>query len=357
MTSLLNDIVYVDTCLAFSPMPCEREVLEYITKEFGAIIVLVKEDDLCYNLRYWEDMGVDILHIPVKNHRSPTFIQLYWIMEWIDNKIDKGRRILVHCSDGLGRSGTIAASYLIYMYDLDWKDALNRVRNLRSGAVESIEQESMLRVLSLALKTLEKIDIRAIILVGEKHGWGWSEEHASKVMQLSLRLWEDLYKHLGLSEDSVKYLAIASLLHDIGKGREIEGENHAEASARLLKKTKILPPFALRQLDYLACIIKYHRKEGNPLEDPGCIRDKQLALLTALLKIGDGLDYMLNQAVADVKATINKDEIEIKAYCIDGCRGNIKRAEEKSWLLQQLVGKKVLVTLTEIKNRSNIQNR
>ena len=54
--------------------------------------------------------------------------------------IEQGGRIVVHCAGGLGRSGMIAAK-LMTAFDVPPGEAIARVRKLRSGAIETTEQE------------------------------------------------------------------------------------------------------------------------------------------------------------------------------------------------------------------------
>jgi protein-tyrosine phosphatase len=67
---------------------------------------------------------------------SPTFIR----------ELCEGRRIVVHCKGGLGRAGTVACLLLIDSgCASDADDAMKRVRSVRPGAIETLEQETFLR--------------------------------------------------------------------------------------------------------------------------------------------------------------------------------------------------------------------
>jgi protein-tyrosine phosphatase len=66
-------------------------------------------------------------------------------LEWMHEILSKKQNVLIHCVGGLGRSGTLAACYLIRYYGLSAKDAVARVRKFRSErAVESVEQEKFI---------------------------------------------------------------------------------------------------------------------------------------------------------------------------------------------------------------------
>lgn len=79
--------------------------------------------------------------VPILDQRVPSFAQMKEILEWMDEALSKGHKVLIHCVGGLGRSGTVAAAYLIWKHGLDSKSAIQKVRESRSErAVESLEQ-------------------------------------------------------------------------------------------------------------------------------------------------------------------------------------------------------------------------
>ncbi len=53
--------------------------------------------------------------------------------------IREGGRVLVHCRGGLGRAGTVAARMLVEL-DVQPRDAVDRVRKARPGAIETRQQ-------------------------------------------------------------------------------------------------------------------------------------------------------------------------------------------------------------------------
>ena len=333
---------YVDQNVAFSRMPCNKEMLEELAKQFDAVVVLAEKDELCYDLKFWRERGVEVLFSPVEDFRAPGFVELHRAVNWIAKRAGSGRCVLIHCVSGLGRSGTVATAYLMHWYGMDWREALARVRGARPGAVESEEQVSVLRAYSIALASVGSRVLNTAIGVGEQYGWGWGESHASKVTQLTLRLWDDLSGPLGLNPRSAGLLAVAGLLHDIGRGNEGEDENHAEAGARLILGSQdlanILGP---TELEAIACMVRHHSRESSPLEDPFCPHDRQTALLAGILKIGDALDYSLDQSVLDARVFLDEGDIRVEVLCPWGCETSVLRAEVKSWLLEQLASRRI----------------
>ncbi len=81
------------------------------------------------------------LHQPVVDFTPPTAEQLGGIMDFMTREIDQlGGMVLVHCGAGLGRSGTVAACYMVKDGMKPW-EAINRLRELRPFSVETPEQE------------------------------------------------------------------------------------------------------------------------------------------------------------------------------------------------------------------------
>ena len=64
---------------------------------------------------------------------------------WIEG-LRSGRRIVMHCKGGLGRAGTVACLFLLDSGTASGAvEAITMVRQVRPGAVETVEQEAFLR--------------------------------------------------------------------------------------------------------------------------------------------------------------------------------------------------------------------
>ena len=87
--------------------------------------------------------GLTGLHIPVPDMTAPTPGQMEEALSFVDRQRALGRRVVVHCLVGQGRTGTILAAYLI-RGGLAPEDAVRRVRAVCPGAVESAEQQRAL---------------------------------------------------------------------------------------------------------------------------------------------------------------------------------------------------------------------
>lgn len=83
------------------------------------------------------------LHIPIEDLRAPTAEQFRQALAFIDQQRARGRKVVVHCLVGQGRTGSILAAYLI-RGGLDAPAALRQLRAVCPGAVENREQEHAL---------------------------------------------------------------------------------------------------------------------------------------------------------------------------------------------------------------------
>ncbi|MHA1470979.1 MAG: dual specificity protein phosphatase 23 [Candidatus Asgardarchaeia archaeon] len=83
------------------------------------------------------------LHIPIPDFDAPTYEQANKFLKFVETMIQKKKPVLVHCTAGCGRTGTMLAIYLIYNgYDAD--KAIDYIRQLRPCSIETWIQEEFI---------------------------------------------------------------------------------------------------------------------------------------------------------------------------------------------------------------------
>lgn len=87
-------------------------------------------------------LGFAYLHSPLS--AIPSIQQLTQIIQFIESQKSQSHPVLVHCGEGIGRTGTVLAAYLVY-HGMRADDAIRVVREKRSGSVQTVEQENIVR--------------------------------------------------------------------------------------------------------------------------------------------------------------------------------------------------------------------
>ena len=92
----------------------------------------------------YEAAGFALLHMPIPDFGAPTLAQVERVVLFARERNAEGKAVAVHCGAGYGRTGTLLACCLV-SEGLGAAAALARVRELRPGSVETMEQEQCVR--------------------------------------------------------------------------------------------------------------------------------------------------------------------------------------------------------------------
>lgn len=120
--------------------------LERLRREgFTVLVSLLPEEKQPprYDVGRAADLGIVRHNLPVEDFRPPTVDQLEAFVARIES-LPPGTKTIVHCEAGLGRTGTFAAAYRVAK-GMTVSEAVALVRRTRPGAIETPEQQAVLR--------------------------------------------------------------------------------------------------------------------------------------------------------------------------------------------------------------------
>lgn len=78
----------------------------------GVDAIIDLRSEYCDNQEQIEKCGMQFLHIEVDDCDSPTKRQLEEIFKFVEPLLNKGKKVLIHCQNGCGRSPLVAVAII-----------------------------------------------------------------------------------------------------------------------------------------------------------------------------------------------------------------------------------------------------
>ena len=130
----------IENKLAGSGIPTSINEVEWVIEQGVKSIVTVREEPLDDD---WIK-DVNYLHVMSNDMGVPEFDDLVHVVDFIHKRITSNEPVMVHCLAGMGRTGTILACYLVKYQNMSADEAIQKIREERSGSIQSYPQEEII---------------------------------------------------------------------------------------------------------------------------------------------------------------------------------------------------------------------
>jgi atypical dual specificity phosphatase len=116
------------------PWSTEMATTLALLKEQGIGAILTLTEDNLYG-RDYTAAGFLNHHEPIEDCEPPTVEGMDRAVGFIDNCLEEGYGVAVHCMEGRGRTGTVLAAWLGRKESLNPEDAIRRMVDLRDQTI------------------------------------------------------------------------------------------------------------------------------------------------------------------------------------------------------------------------------
>ena len=153
--------VVIPSRIAGSGLPNEshlKDQMEFLlaNENIRGIISLTENglDEILIN-----EAGLQYLHLPTVDKTPPSVRQLVEGSMFVDKVNSNSGVVLVHCKEGIGRTGTMIAAWMVLSLGMSSSDAISDVREKRVGSIHQHHQELRLQQLERICSSPEKLQL------------------------------------------------------------------------------------------------------------------------------------------------------------------------------------------------------
>ncbi|MEI7592308.1 MAG: Ppx/GppA phosphatase family protein [Actinomycetes bacterium] len=167
-------------------------------------------------------------------------------------------------------------------------------------------------------------------------------EHANKVSELALALFDQLSALHGLGDDARELLEAAALLTNVGLF--VSHSKHHKHSYYVIRNSDRLAGFTDHEIEIVALVARYHRKSAPSAKHPEFAAllpsdQESVRILAGLLRVAIGLDRTHAGLVASVHAVLVDAAVDVQVVAVPGADISLElyTASERSGLLAEVL--------------------
>ena len=106
---------------------------------------------------------MDYLWLPVTDTYAPTVDQILQGLAWLEQRVQTGRKVYIHCAAGMGRSVTLLACWYLYTESMNVSQVLAFVKRRRPQTALTRRQVRRIREIAILLThTAGKLPIETL---------------------------------------------------------------------------------------------------------------------------------------------------------------------------------------------------
>jgi len=125
-------LTWITESLAAGHAPMSYEDLDAIRAQgIDAIVNLCGE--YCDLHEIQQKSGFSVYYLPIPDACAPDLERMEEALQWLEETLAQGRRVLIHCRFGVGRTGTFLTAHLLRQ-GMDLKSAGKRLRQVKARA-------------------------------------------------------------------------------------------------------------------------------------------------------------------------------------------------------------------------------
>ena len=119
----------------------------------GVTHVVDTRSEYCDDVEALAKEHIELLHLPTADTKPLTIEQMLEGAQWVQERMKRGGRVLIHCEHGVGRSALLTCAVLVYN-GMHAQDALQLVQQKRWQAAPNHRQVRRLREFESEVATL-----------------------------------------------------------------------------------------------------------------------------------------------------------------------------------------------------------